>query len=84
VERAQLLETFHTYGSKATGVDSDTTEACAILNQQAFQSEASNNHGVQRGFGDERELLKFREVKRLDGGLEPGVGSVAVQMVQGA
>jgi hypothetical protein len=66
-----MAKAFHTYTSKATGVDSDTTEAGATLNQQALQSRASSNDGVQRGFRDgdlfKRELLKLREVKRLDG-----------------
>jgi hypothetical protein len=73
VERAQLSEILHTYASKATGIDSDTTESCAILNQLPLQSGASSNHNVQQGFRDvdhfKRELLKLSEVKHLDGEL---------------
>ena len=71
--------TAHTNASKANGVDSDTTEAPTVLNKQALQSRASGNHGVQRGFGYadplKRELLKLREVKRLDGAV--GMGAIS-------
>jgi hypothetical protein len=68
-----MATTFHAYTSKGTGVDSDTAEAGATLNQQALQSRAGSDHGVQRGFRDadsfKRELVKLREVKRLDSAL---------------
>jgi hypothetical protein len=59
-----------TNAPKASGVDSKTMEARGTRNQQALQSRASCDHGVQRGFGDvdrfKPELFKLREVKRLD------------------
>jgi hypothetical protein len=53
-----------TDASKASGVDSKTTEARAKHNEQALESRATCNHGVQRGFGDGDEFKP--EQKRLN------------------
>jgi hypothetical protein len=64
-EFPKLITTLHTYASKANRVDSDTTEAVTMRNQQALQSKATCNQGLQRGFRGielfKNELLELRE-----------------------
>jgi hypothetical protein len=71
-----------TNAPKASEVDSKKTEARGTCNQQALQSRATCNHGVQRGFEDvdrfKLELFKLRdkaftEVEICDGGNTEGL-----------